>query len=316
TFRGDGSSNFGSGNRFGYFPSGAFAWKINNESFLKNVDEISNLKLRASYGLTGNDRMSAYAALARLGIHNYAGNGTPLYGMAPSQSPNPTLKWEATAQTDIGLDVGLLDERFTLTADIYKKVTDNLLLNASIPSQTGYTEQMQNIGSVENKGFELAISSVNIDKKDFSWSTTLNFDLNRNKVTSLGDAQFLPVTIGSGYLTDVGRVIVGQPIGTAFGYIADGNYQLDDFNITTSNGSPANVSNITERNYHLYTYDLKEGITSIAGVALKPGDRKYLDLNDDGIINSDDRTKISNSNPDFNIGFSNSFRYKQFNLSF
>src|SRR5690606_31308930 len=113
------------------------------------------------------------------------------YGMAPSQSPNPYLKWESTAQTDIGLDFGLFNERFTLTADIYKKVTDDLLLNTPIPSQTGYTEQMQNIGSVENKGFELAINSMNIDKKDFSWSTTFNFDLNRNKVTSLGDTKFL-----------------------------------------------------------------------------------------------------------------------------
>src|SRR5690606_27526961 len=136
------------------------------------------------------------------------------------------------------------------------------------------------------------------------------------KVTSLGDTKFLPITVGSGYLTDVGRVIVGQPIGIAFGYSADGNYQLDDFNITTSAGNPVDVSKITERNYHEYKYELKEGITSVAGVALKPGDRKYLDLTNDGLINSDDRTIISDSNPDFNIGLSNTFRYKQFNLNF
>lgn len=316
TFRGDGSSNFGSGNRFGYFPSGAFAWRISNENFLKDIKEISNLRLRISYGLTGNDRMSSYAALARLGIQNYASNGNPLYGMAPNQSPNPHLKWESTAQTNIGLDFGLLDERITLTADIYKKVTDDLLLNAPIPSQTGYTQQMQNIGSVENKGFELTVSSMNIVKKDFDWSTTLNFDLNRNKVTSLGDAQFLPVTIGSGHLTDVGRVIVGNPIGTAFGYIDDGIYQLSDFDIFTSSGSVANIANINERNYHLYTYNLKEGVTSVSGVNLKPGDRRYKDLNGDGVINADDRSVISDSNPDFNIGLNNSFRYKQFNVSF
>ncbi|MGO3195392.1 MAG: SusC/RagA family TonB-linked outer membrane protein, partial [Sphingobacterium sp.] len=165
SFRADGSSNFGSGNRFGYFPSGAFSWKINNEKFLKNVDAISNLKLRVSYGLTGNDRISSYAALSRLGINNYAGNGSPIFGMAPTQSPNPDLKWESTAQTDIGIDLGLFNERITLTADVYKKITDDLLLNTPIPSQTGFSKQWQNIGSVENKGFELSINSVNIDKK-------------------------------------------------------------------------------------------------------------------------------------------------------
>lgn len=316
TFRADGSSNFGSGNRFGYFPSGAFSWRINNESFLNDVKEISNLRLRLSYGITGNDRMSAYAALARLGIQNYASNGKSLYGMAPIQSPNPRLKWESTAQANIGVDFGLFDERFTLTTDIYKKHTNDMLLSTPIPSQTGYSRQMQNIGSVENKGFELSISSVNIDKKDFSWRSTLNFDLNRNKVLSLGDAQFLPVTIGNGHLTDVGRVIVGQPIGTGFGYIADGNYQLDDFIITNYVGDPANIENITERNLHLYNYQLKEGVTSIAGVNLKPGDRKYRDLNGDNVINAEDRTVISDGNPNFNIGFSNQFRYKQFDLGF
>lgn len=316
TFRADGSSNFGSGNRFGYFPSGAFAWKINNENFLKEVEEISNLRLRLSYGLTGNDRMSSYVALARLGINNYAGNGAPIFGMAPTQSPNPKLKWEATAQTNIGIDFGLFNERFTLTADAYRKNTSDMLLNTPIPSQTGYSLQMQNIGSVINKGFELTISSENIKKENFSWSSTLNFDVNRNKVTSLGDAQFLPVSIAGGFLTDIGRVIVGQPIGTGFGYVADGNYQMDDFIITNAAGNPVDIANITEKNLHLYHYELKEGVTSMAGVSVRPGDRRYLDLNGDNVINADDRKVISDSNPKFNIGLSNQFRYKQFDLSF
>lgn len=316
TFRADGSSNFGSGNRFGYFPSGAFAWRLSNERFLKDVKEISNLRIRLSYGLTGNDRMSSYAALARLGINNYASNGNPIFGMAPTQSPNPNLKWEATGQANVGLDLGLYDERFNVSMDLYRKTTHDMLLSTPIPSQTGYSRQMQNIGSVENKGFELTVNSVNIDTKNFSWSTTLNFDTNRNKVLSLGDAQFLPVTIGGGHLTDVGRVIVGQPIGTGFGYIADGNYQMEDFIVTNYSGDLVDVATITERNMHLYNYELKEGITSVAGVNLKPGDRKYLDMNGDNVINADDRAVISDSNPDFNIGLSNQFRYRQFDLGF
>ncbi|WP_353137051.1 TonB-dependent receptor [Pseudopedobacter sp.] len=316
SMRADGSSNFGKGNRFAYFPSAAFAWRINNEKFMSAFKkQLSNLKLRLSYGITGNDRIPAYSALARLGNNNYAGNGTPIFGMAPSSSPNPDLKWESTEQFDMGLDVGLFNERISVTADIYKKITRDLLLNTPIPSQTGFSSQYQNIGKIQNKGIEITINSVNVKKDNFSWSSSLNFDRNLNKVLSLGDSEFLPVVISNGFLTDVSRVIVGNSIGTGFGYVADGNYQFSDFTITNSGGQVIDPSTITTGNYDNYTYTLNQGVTSIAAVSVKPGDRRYKDLDGNGIINAEDRKVISNSNPDFNIGFSNNFKYKQFDLT-
>lgn len=314
TLRADGSSNFGSNNRFGYFPSAAFAWKINNEKFFSGIKNITNLKLRLSYGVTGNDRIPAYAAIATLGSNNYTSDDSPLFGLAPTVSPNSNLKWESTTQYDIGIDLGLFKERITITADVYKKTTNDLLLDTPIPSQTGYSRQFQNIGKVQNKGFELSISSTNISKENFNWSTSINLDRNLNKVLSLGSATFLPVTIGNGFLTDVGRVIVGQPLGTGFGYVANGNYQFADFNITDNSGNSINPSIINNTNFASYTYSLKPGITSISAVRPVPGDRKYKDLDGNNIINANDRTIISNSNPDLNVGFSNQFRYKQFDL--
>lgn len=316
SMRADGSSNFGKGNRFAYFPSTAFAWRINNEKFMSSFKkQLSNLKLRMSYGITGNDRIPAYSALAKLGNSNYSGNGIPIFGMAPSSSPNPNLKWESTAQFDIGLDVGLFNERISMTADVYKKTTRDLLLNTPIPSQTGFSSQYQNIGKIQNKGIEITINSVNIKKDNFSWSSSLNFDRNLNKVLSLGDSEFLPVVIGNGFLTDVSRVIVGSPIGTGYGYVADGNYQFSDFTITNSAGQVVDPSIITDRNFDNYTYKLNPGVVSVAAVSVKPGDRKYKDLDDNGVVNAEDRRIISDSNPDFNIGLANNFKYKQFDLS-
>ncbi|MEQ7801681.1 TonB-dependent receptor [Pedobacter sp. ASV1-7] len=315
SLRADGSSNFGKGNKFAYFPSAAFAWRIKNEKFMSKFKQVSNLKLRVSYGITGNDRIPAYSALAKLGKNNYAGNGVPIFGLAPTSAPNAKLKWESTEQIDLGLDLGLFNERISLTADVYKKTTRDLLLNTPVASQTGFSTQYQNIGKIGNKGIEISISSVNIQKNNFSWKSSLNFDLNRNKVLSLGKADFLPVAIGNGFLTDVGRVIVGNPIGTGFGYVADGNYQFSDFIITNSAGQVIDPSTITKMNYDNYTYKLNPGVVSVAAVSVKPGDRKYKDLDYNGVVNADDRKVISNSNPDFNIGFSNQFTYKQFDLS-
>lgn len=316
TLRSDGSSNFGPGNKYAYFPSAAISWRASNEKFFANMkDVINDLKFRVSYGVTGNDRIPAYSSLSKLGPRHYAGNGNVLFGMIPLNPPNPDLKWEQTSQFDGGVDLSLFDSRVTVTADVYKKETKDLLLEAVIPSQTGFPTQMQNIGKLSNRGFELTINTQNVINKEFSWSTNFNFDMNRNKVESLGSAQYIPVNISNGFISQVGRVIVGQPIGTGYGYMFDGNYQLNDFNIKNSSNQPVDPSTVTSANYNNYTYTLKPGLPTVAGVNVMPGDRKYKDLDGNGTVNANDMTVISNSNPRYSFGIGNDFTYKNFTLS-
>jgi TonB-linked SusC/RagA family outer membrane protein len=320
--RADASSNFKIGSRVGYFPSVSGAWRVNNEQFLKSAEFISNLKLRASMGTTGNDRIPAYQALSSLTPNYYSANGATIMGLSPNTSGNNNLKWESTKQYDLGIDLALFDSRISIVGDVYYKDTRDMLIQAPIPSQTGFTTQWQNIGRLSNKGIEVSLTSRNIETYKFSWKSTVNFDLNRNEVVSLGGAQFLPVIIGSGLLTDVARVVLNQPIGTGFGYQFDGNYQLTDFTWKEkATSAVVDPSTITSANISQYTSTLNTGVVSINSVATKPGDRKYKDLSGpngvpDGTIDSNDRTIISNSNPKFNLGFGNEFTYGNFDLNF
>lgn len=307
TFRADGSSNFGRGNRFGYFPSAAFAWRIIQEPFMNSQQAVSDLKLRLSYGITGNDRIPAYRSRAELSTTYYSSGGNVSYGVSPTSSENPDLKWETTTQYNAGLDFGIFDNRLTLTADVYYKKTTGMLLNAEVSSQSGFIKQWQNIGDMENKGLELALNTVNVDSRKFGWNTSANFYLNRNKVLSLGGTADIPVIFANGYLTNVGIVKEGEPLGTAYGYIWDGIYQTGDF--TWQEDSDPTIPH-EER-----SYTLKEGVPGIAGSSVAPGLFKYKDLNGDRVVNADDRKIISNSNPTFAGGISNEFRYSNFTLS-
>lgn len=306
TMRADGSDKFGEGNRWGYFPSAALAWKMTNESFIKDIKAISNLKLRLSYGATGNERIPAYSYLAQLNPAFYASNDNLIFGLAPSTLPNPDLKWETTEQLNAGVDLGLFGGRVNLTADVYKKITTDLLLNAPIPSQSGFNSQFQNIGRIDNSGVELQLSTININKADFKWKTDFNITFNRNEVKDLGGAEFIPISTFGGWQANVGRVIVGEQIGTMFGYQFDGIYQIDDF--TWQNDSDPNVA-FEDRNFAL-----KDGLPVYSGTAL-PGRMKYSDLNGDGFINDEDRKVIGNSAPVHFGGINNTFTYKNFDLS-
>lgn len=307
SIRADGSDKFGPGNRWGYFPSAAFAWKMSDEPFIKNIESISNLKLRLSYGATGNERIPPYTYLAQLNPAFYASNDNLIFGLAPSSLPNPNLKWETTEQLNAGIDLGLFKGRINVTADVYKKITTDLLLNAPIPSQSGFNSQFQNIGRIDNSGFELQISTNNINKADFTWKTDFNISFNRNEVKNLGGAEFIPISTFGGWQANVGRVIVGEQIGTMFGYQFDGIYQIDDF--TWQNNSDPNIA-FEDRNF-----TLKNGLPVYSGTAL-PGRMKYKDVNNDGFINDEDRTVIGNSNPVHFGGINNTFTYKNFDLSF
>jgi TonB-dependent starch-binding outer membrane protein SusC len=209
TARADGSSKFGENNQYGYFPAASFGWRLNEEEFMKQFSWVNELKVRASFGLTGNDDIDDFASLGLYGGgFNYGGNS----GIAPTQLPNPDLKWETTVQTGFGLDFAIIDSRISLNADVYFNNTRDLLLERPLPPSTGYSIIYANIGNLENKGFELVLNTENI-RGAFTWNTSFNFAANRNKITKLYDGQPIP---------DLGRgsnwVIEGEPIGIFMGY--------------------------------------------------------------------------------------------------
>ncbi|MFV0469353.1 MAG: SusC/RagA family TonB-linked outer membrane protein [Dysgonomonas sp.] len=307
TLRRDGSSKFGENNKYAYFPSLALAWKIHNEKFMSKQKLINELKYRISYGVTGNDRIPAYRSLSRMDKAYYPGatvseSGTTYdsnFGLAPSESYNPNLKWESTRQYNTGLDLQMFKGRLTLGLDLYYKQTFDMLLHADVPSQSGSYKQWQNLGQVDNKGIELTLGGKIIEKGDFSWSANMNFNKNKNKVISLGSVDYVSVTVAGGHITEVGRLIVGQPIGTGWGYVFDGVYQKDDFTDDT------------------YT-TLKPGIPSFDKQQVKPGDLKFKNLDGDAenkITPEGDKTIISNSEPKHFGGFGNNFNYKNFDAT-
>tara|TARA_R110002126_G_scaffold290897_1_gene449382 strand:+ start:13777 stop:16884 length:3108 start_codon:yes stop_codon:yes gene_type:complete len=321
TFRADGSDKFGQGNRWGYFPSGAFAWKTSEEDFIKNIDEISNLKIRLSYGVTGNERIPPYSYFSSMENAFYAHNGGQVLGIAPSSLANENLKWETTAQYDAGVDLGLFNNRINLTVDYYLKETTDMLLNAPVSAQSGYANQVLNIGQINNSGWEISLSTTNIQTDNFSWNTDFNINFNQNEVIDLGGADFIPVVVSGGWLTTPGRVIVGESIGTMYGFVFDGVYQTDDF--TWQNNSDSTIPHDSR------TYVLKPGVVDSQIAAPRPGVKKYKDLltvdtngdgipdAGDGIINENgDRQVIGNSIPKHYGGITNTFKYKNFDLSF
>ncbi|WP_319589669.1 TonB-dependent receptor [uncultured Draconibacterium sp.] len=312
SLRADGSDKFGANNRWGYFPSGAFAWRMSEESFIKDVEKISNLKLRLSYGKTGNERIPAYSYFAQMANAYYASDDNLMFGMAPGSLESPDLQWETTTQYNAGMDIGFFKNRLNINVDYYLKQTRDMLLNAPIASQSGFKSQWLNIGSLDNSGLELNISSVNVQKKDFSWESNFNISFNKNEVLDIGGAQFIPVTIPTGWITSAGRVIVGEPIGTMYGYESNGIYQIDEFN--WQNNSDPSIAHEDR------TYTLKEGGLPFTSGTAVPGAQKYKDLSGpdgvpDGVVDDTyDRTIIGNSAPKHMGGLNNSFTYKNFDL--
>jgi TonB-linked SusC/RagA family outer membrane protein len=312
SFRADGSSKFRKGSQWGYFPSAAFAWRVINEDFMKNQTIFSDAKFRLGYGVTGNNRVSEYATYAEINFDNtgptsngyYPFNNNLVQGIYLSSIANPQLKWESTAQTNIGFDVGFLKQRITFTADYYKKVTSDLLLNALLPYSSGYSSAFKNIGKTSNQGLELSILSQNIDTKDFDWSTSINIAFNKNKVLELTQNQesLIRTVPWDQNFREIPAYItkLGQPLGQMYGYIWEGVYGYDDFDLLPSG-----------------TYQLKDNVTTNGNTraSIKPGDIKYRDLNADGVVNDLDRTVIGRGYPIHQGGITNNFRYKNFDLN-
>ena len=316
TLRNDASSKLAEGNKSARFPSIGLAWRASKENFLKNVSAISDLKFRGSFGLTGNERIPPYQSLSTLApVYYSTPNNTASLGFAPNLIANPILTWETTKAFDAGFDLSLLKDRISITADVYLKQTKDLLLQADVPAQSGFMRQYQNLGQIDNRGLEVALNTINIRTGNFNWSSNINISMNRNKVVSLGSVSFIPVTVRGGVISTVGRVIVGQPIGTAYGYVFDGIYQISNFGIKTTAGAPVDPSTITSANIASFVYTPNSGVPAMSTRSARPGDKKFKDLNGDGVINDRDRTMISNSNPKHYGGFSNNFTYKNFDLS-
>lgn len=297
TFSGryDGSSKFGSENRWAFFPSGALAWKISNEEFMSGVTSaISDLKLRISAGTSGEQAIGSYQTLSSLTASGAVVGGDEYrIGFIPNRLPNQSLKWEKTTQYDVGIDARLFNSRAIFTADLYYKKTTDLLYHKAIPASTGYNGILSNIGAIENKGMDFSITTYNATGK-FKWTSDFNISFNRNKILDLGEhpdgtkIERILSPAGSrdiGYLPDINALIVGQPIGGAYGYVYDGTYKsVDEINNSFEPGK-------------------------------LPGDVRLKDLNGDEIINAEDRKVISNPNPKFMGGFNNSFEHANFDLN-
>jgi TonB-dependent starch-binding outer membrane protein SusC len=288
--RADGASVLGSNNKWGYFPSVGLSWNASQEDFFKPVaNTINNLKVRASAGQTGNSNIPPYSSLAALTPTNYYFNNTLVTGIAPVQLANPDLKWETTTQYDAGLDASFFKSRISLVFDAYYKKTTNLLLNVPFPLYTGYASVLENVGSVENKGIEIALNADIIRNKDFVWHANLVFAKNDNKVLSLGNGtQSFTPTAPTGLQSPV-IVQVGQPLGTFWGYSTDGLLTADD---------------------------IAKGVPLLTGVPQKVGDRRYVALNGHTSVTSVDKHNLGSSQPKFTYGFSNTINYGGFDLSF
>jgi TonB-linked SusC/RagA family outer membrane protein len=287
TGRYDGSSVFGENNKFAFFPSGAIAWRMSEEDFLKDNATISNLKLRASYGSSGNQAIGSYQTLASMSNTNVVLDNQLSLGYVLGSLDNKNLKWETTDELDLGVDLGLWKDRVQLTADYYSKKTKDLLLYVTLPPSSGFGTVLQNVGAVQNRGVEFQLTTRNIENGQLKWSSVLTFSHNDNKVLDLGkDADGNPITykeVGTG--GNWFPMILGKPMSQLYGQTVTGVYQTDAEAV--KDGEPQKHA----------------------------GDYKFLDYNHDGVVNDDDKHVLTHMNPKFTFGFNNTFTYKNFDLS-
>ena len=289
SLRKDGSSRFGKDNQYATFPAISAAWRVSQEKFMENISWLSELKMRVSYGETGNNNIGDYTAVPGLGTDNYVygtGTQTRLTGVSPFNIANAALTWEINRQTDIGLEFGLFKDRIYVIADAYNRNTEGLLYNVPIPAIVGIASSFTtNLGNINNKGLELGIKSTNLTGK-FAWTTNVNFSLNRNKVISLQNGLPIYQQLIYGWPTG-SRLQEGRPLGDFYGFKAIGVYM----NQADLDASPK--------------WSAGSGV----------GDVKYADLNKDGKIDSNDQTFLGNPQPKFTYGITNTFSYKGFDLS-
>ena len=276
TTRRDGSSVFGaSTTKFGVFPVGAVGWNISNEPFMKTVSWVDNLKLRGSYGKTGNEAINVYGTITTDNSVRYPFNGLSQIGVVAGNLGNSKLHWESTIGTNIGIDFGILKSRISGTIDVYSTHTDGLILKRQIPSISGYTSVLDNLGKTKNQGVELTLTTKNVNGKDFRWESLFNFAANRNRIVDLyGDKK-----------SDTGNVwFIGRPIGVVYDYKKQGVWQVGEDPSKQDPGS-------------------------------KPGDLKFADMNGDGKVTATDKVILGQTAPKWMGGMTNTFHYRDFHLS-
>lgn len=287
SIRADGSSRFGKNNRYGYFPSGSIAWRLSQENFMKNISWIDDMKLRFSFGLTGNNSIPNYGSIGTMNVQNYvfgSGAGNVYSGAAQKSFANADLTWEKTKQYDLGLELSVLKNRLSFSIDAYQRNTTDLLMEVDIPTITGFAKAWRNIGKLDNKGIEIGINTVNVQSNDVYWNTNFNFSINRNKVVALGPTGD-PI-YSNGGVGDTHITMIGKPIGSFYGYKQIGVYM----NQADLDNSP-----------HLSDSHV--------------GDVKFADIDNSKVIDANDRTIIGNNMPDFTWGMTNTITYKNFDLS-
>lgn len=281
TARADGSSRFGANNKYGFFPAIGAAYRLSEEAFLSESQVISDFKIRASYGTTGNaGAIEPYQSLQRLGAganYQFNNSSTPVIGISPTAIANPDLSWEKSTQFNLGVDINLLNDRLSFTADVYSKETKDLLYERQLPVSSGYGSVISNLGGIKNEGIEFALNSVVLDK-GVRWDVSANISFNRNEVISIDGNQ--TEIFGNQYSI----IKVGQPIGLFKTYVFDGIYQSGE---TLLKGAGDN----------------------------RVGGTKLLDINGDGTVDGQDQVITGNPNPDFIFGFSSNLQYKNFDFS-
>lgn len=305
TVRADGSTVFAKNNKWGYFPSFSAAWRVSEEKFMKNITPISNLKLRFGWGTVGNDRITNFLSMDLYTESKYGLGNKQTTVLSPKQLANKNLKWEGSTTANLGIDIGLFNNRLNVTADFFLKNTKDLLLAQNLAYVTGFESQWQNIGQIQNKGIELNLSTTNIQTRKFIWQTDFNISFIKNTLKSLQDgteSMYSATKFNSNFSAYDYVATVGSSLGQMYGYVFDGVYQTSDFNMTPDGQKV-----------------LKTGIPDIsnhAGRAVEPGMVKYKDVDGNGVIDTNDRTVIGNGLPDWYGGITNTFNYKNIDFSF
>lgn len=295
--RADGASPFAENKKYGFFPTAAVAWNLDQEGFMKNVQFISTAKVRASYGETGSQAIAPYSSLQQFvnGVYPTGANNDFTLTLFPSSLGNADLSWEKTKQFDIGTDVSVLNKRLSFSFDFYNKLTTDLLQQRSLPSQSGYTSITDNYGTIRNRGIEFSISADIIDKKHTQFSTQFNISRNKNVLVNLGDRTAPSyVSIGNNLIGGVSGILIpGQEIGQFYGYKLTGLVQTSDFD---ANGNPT------------YPYPGAKAVQH-------PGAVKFQDLNKDTKIDIKDRQVLGKSSPDFTFGWTNNFTWRNLSVN-
>ena len=303
TGRRDGSSRFGAQHRWGFFPSAAIGWKLTEEPFLRGVTQLDQLKLRASYGVTGNPSIQPYGSMIRLAAQQYAFGSRVSAGYYPSSLGNDNLSWESTRQADYGVDVAMFRERISFTADYYDKRTNDLLLQIDLPTESGFPNAFVNAGTIQNKGVEvgLTVQALRDDEKrgSLAWTTTLNYARNRNRVLELGGIDRMFATSTNSDIKSAGSMVqVGQPIGVFYGYVSAGLFR--------------DAQTLAEwRRMTRYPTGSQPGLGNPILVDVGGA----VDGGPDGVIDANDRTIIGDPNPDFTAGWQNTISFKGFQLN-